>query len=699
MAVYNLSEAFSKLRFLWRLQDSQSDNIKKAFGSKHWRGEIRLMLIPVLAITVLLSAGSGAAKSAIFPDLSKYKDYSAVVLEKRLVYKVKKQRLPEFVTVEGNRYFKTEKDIDLMENDLTIEEYRKIALLSDKGIKMFGDYESDIYNKDDGFKLEAEVLLSGGKKVKVKNEHIHEIKIGKDLRQTKISFPLLEKNCIIKTKVVRKIKLNVFYGDYGDYQIAEKVPVIDACVVYTVPSFYDLKFTFYPRDFLDSHEMLKTEEDGLTTYKLELKNLSIPAAEPYMPQVLQDTPRFFYILGTDTEQPITYGGMRYPVLFGPIGYLSRIYYGKTNQKLEEKISEYIKNKRLNRSFPSYYEKINAVLAKFNKEFEITDKNVKWKNNLKCMEKMGGTYFNAASLLGRIFSHLGFEVVPVFVLDRNHNYKNEKIKDFRRLTRLILFLKGGRYAYWIDPSLQFAAANQLNWDVMGLTGRGVFVDGTTREIRIPGSAASQNESYRAYYAELNANGDLVASVRWCLTGQLYLKLKGLMNEENGLEDYMQRVYEGLEGARVEMNNNCYNDRGDSLFIDFRIKWPAYARVLANMIYFDMRLLTPKTLFEMFRSDERKYDIEFAYPVTITSTLEMKIPEGYIIKSGEDTTMLEKDYMSYQKEVCRDNNILKINIWQVISAASIPAGRYQEMKAFLKTIHDADRSKIVIKKSDS
>ena len=289
----------------------------------------------------------------------------------------------------------------------------------------------------------------------------------------------MEKNCIIKTKVVRKIKLNVFYGDYGDYQIAEKVPVIDACVVYTVPSFYDLKFTFYPRDFLDSHEMLKTEEDGLTTYKLELKNLSIPAAELYMPQVLQDTPRFFYILGTDMEYPITYGGIPYPVLFGPIGYLSKIYYGKTNQKLEEKISEYIKNERLNRSFPSYYEKINALLAKVNKEFEITDKNLKWKNNLKCMEKMGGTYLNAAFLLGKIFSHLGFEVVPVFVLDRNHNYKNEKIKDFRRLTRLILFLKGGRYAYWIDPSLQFAAAKQLNGDVVGLKGRGVLVNGTTR----------------------------------------------------------------------------------------------------------------------------------------------------------------------------------------------------------------------------
>ncbi|MFQ5486179.1 MAG: DUF3857 domain-containing protein, partial [Desulfobacterales bacterium] len=609
----------------------------------------------------------------------------------------------EFVTIEGELFFKTEKDIDLTKNDLTIEEYRKVALLSDKGIEMFGDYESQVYDKNEDFELEDNVLLPGGKKYKVKSKHMHKIKIGKDLRRTNISFPGLEPKCVIEIKVKRKIKLDVYYGDYGDYRIAEKVPVINSDVIYKVPSFYDLKFTFYPGDFLDSHEMLKTEEDGLTTYRLELKNLPIPVSEPYMPPVLQNTPRFYYVLGTDMEYPITYGGIRYPALFGPIGYLSKIYYGTTDQKrekkLEEKISEYIKNSGLDRSFPSYKEKIDTVLVRFNKEFEITDKNLKWKDNLKCMNKMGGSCFNAAFLLGRIFRHLGFEVVPVFVLDQNHRYKNEKTKDFRRLTRLILFLKGGRYAYWIDPSLQFAWANQIKWDVMGLTGRGVFIDGTTREVNIPGSTASQNESYKVYNAKLNVNGDLTAGMRWCLTGQPYLSLKGIIREEDGLEDYVKRAYEDLEGTSVEEESIGYIDRGDTLLVDCRIKWPAYARVLANMIYFDARILNPKTLFEKFKSDERKYDIEFAYPVTDASSMEIIIPEGYLIKSGEDTTMLEKDYMFYQKRVYCDNNILMINRQQVISTVSIPAGRYKEMKTFLKTIHDTDRSKIVIQKADS
>ena len=123
----------------------------------------------------------------------------------------------------------------------------------------------------------------------------------------------------------------------------------------------------------------------------------------------------------------------------------------------------------------------------------------------------------------------------------------------------------------------------------------------------------------------------------------------------------------------------------------------AEVIDNEVFFSP-LLFLKDKENIFKSEERKYPVDFGYGFTNSFILNIKIPEGYQVtelpKSGR--YQLPQNVGSFSIQIAESNGTLQVVVHETIAKSLITSDYYPALKEFYDQIIRKENEQVVLKK---
>jgi hypothetical protein len=643
----------------------------------------------MMAMLATILAAPAAAKLDRFkkgklPDLTQYEaeGHPAVILYKSRELKAKKPNYGE--------------------TEVEWVEEMWVALLTSEGIDQYGDYESRTFHKDRKIKFEAKILQPDGSETKVSKSHIREVKIGKNIRQHVVAMPDLQVGSVIAIET--KWKGGVFISYDGTFTCAAEVPVMEAYFRAEVPEEGRVKFHMYPREAMTEGLLQEKKDGGKITYTIHSHNLPASVREPYMPRLYMNAPKFRYIVEGQVGYKFPYIDFDAQKLrwleWGRLGSLDKLYFGmmppEEKDKYTEGIQEFANELGANATYGSQEERFAAVIKNFKERFDVESGDFGWEYPPTCLENGSGNCFGAAYVLMGCLERAGANVSPVFMIDRAHGYPDHKVKDFRMYTRILLLLKDGENRYWVDPVDPVSGLNELPWEVVGTHGLGIYADGRAVIAATPEPDPADNVIEVTVNGELSADGALRANLRTRLTGEYHLKGKRDGTSKETIIEQVKDRFEKYGEVTLTESDVEVNLKEDYYEVKYALELPAFARSAGNIMYFDGGFLDRLKLAEAFVSDDRLYDVSFRNPATVRADMQIKLPEGYSLKSDPNSQTLENESMGYLKQETVADGVFMVKRVFIIKTSDIPKAEYAAMKAFLEQVRESDVARVVLER---
>lgn len=156
-------------------------------------------------------------------------------------------------------------------------------------------------------------------------------------------------------------------------------------------------------------------------------------------------------------------------------------------------------------------------------------------------------------------------------------------------------------------------------------------------------------------------------------------------------YDMAIYEVTTYAAIEAKS-----RLPKMTETFSINASAYANITGKRMFIVPNLLTHES-----RLDEdlnRKFDIVFYNAYTNTDTIQLKIPEGYIVEMMPKNCDIINKFGSYKIHYTYGNGQITIERFYQQQTNTFPASDYKALAAFYNEMAKADKAKLVLVKKD-
>jgi PKD repeat protein len=121
------------------------------------------------------------------------------------------------------------------------------------------------------------------------------------------------------------------------------------------------------------------------------------------------------------------------------------------------------------------------------------------------------------------------------------------------------------------------------------------------------------------------------------------------------------------------------------------------IIGDKMYF-----SPLLYFTMsenpFKQEVREYPVDFIFPYLDKYTINITIPEGYIVESMPKVTniSMEDEIANFKYNVLNTENKIQLSVNFNINSASIGPEYYDALKNFFKEVINKQNEKIVLKK---
>lgn len=253
--------------------------------------------------------------------------------------------------------------------------------------------------------------------------------------------------------------------------------------------------------------------------------------------------------------------------------------------------------------------------------------------------------------------------------------------------------GGGYVL-LDASERYSLPNMLPTRALNWEGRIIFKNGDSNWVNLDAGAKSIEDNFIS--VKVSDDGLVEGMMRNKFENLGALEYR---NEYNNVKE--EQLIENLESKyNIEIENYKVANKFDlGKAISRTIKFSSEDLVEGV----NGKLYIKPLLFEgytenPFKSDERKFPIEFSSPWKEKNSITIQIPEGYVIESIPETKALglPDDLGLFKYQVITQGNKVKIISILEFKQAKIAAGYYEVLKGFFKEFVDKQSEKIVLVK---
>ena len=301
----------------------------------------------------------------------------------------------------------------------------------------------------------------------------------------------------------------------------------------------------------------------------------------------------------------------------------------------------------------------------------------------------------ALLLTAMLRGAGLDAHPVLISTRGHGKIIPNFSTLGQFNHVLTYVKVGDREYWLDATdhlrpydlLPMAALNEVGW----------LVDAENpRWIEIPATGSFSNQT--TVLAELAADGSITACFISSDAGY-----SGLFNRrqlrDKKIADYFRDVwFKDFAGARLDsFKINGEDSTPQPLVTEAYFSLADYARVAGDSICLNPILLG-RIKENPFKRPERAFPIDFVYSSKLTYTLNLTLPDGYVIAELPQNIAfkLPNEAGHFRRLARVEGNNLQLTSQFVIRQPRFEPAEYQALREFYDRIVAAHAESIVLKR---
>jgi len=206
------------------------------------------------------------------------------------------------------------------------------------------------------------------------------------------------------------------------------------------------------------------------------------------------------------------------------------------------------------------------------------------------------------------------------------------------------------------------------------------------------------SSNLYNLSIDDEGKFRGSVQSTYDGYAALKLRNAIKKEKNLDDFTKKIQENTDGLLItKYKVDNLDDISKSLRDSAGVELTEYSQVAGDKIIFSPFLYDAleKNIYSL---EERKYPVNYNYPVSEKYAYNYQIPEGYTVESIPPSASVKMNDNSVNAAFAVQQTGRTINVQYIFKVNKIiflPA-EYSELKALYDQIVKIQTGQIILKK---
>jgi len=250
--------------------------------------------------------------------------------------------------------------------------------------------------------------------------------------------------------------------------------------------------------------------------------------------------------------------------------------------------------------------------------------------------------------------------------------------------------------FFDPTNSTTPLGDLPFYLQG--SYGLVVSGGKGELlRLPNFFEEKNRSLRELSVQLQASGEVQATVKEVFTGQLASEMRRQVaaSSADGFErDLSSLVARDIPGAVLsDLKINRDADTGDPLVFRYTVRANSYANRMGKLLVIRPILLWVQS-HSVFTDKQRLHPILFDIPSVREDITRITLPDGFKLDEVPSNTNLKADFGTFDLNYKVDGRQAVIERRLTITSQILPASEYAAIKKFFDLVQSTSQSSMVL-----
>lgn len=248
---------------------------------------------------------------------------------------------------------------------------------------------------------------------------------------------------------------------------------------------------------------------------------------------------------------------------------------------------------------------------------------------------------------------------------------------------------------LDATSKYTTPNVLPFRDLNWIGRLIRKDGSSEEVDLMPKTASNNLVMMQYVIE--ANGKITGKLRKQKTNHNAISFRSEI-ENIKEEEYLEKLEN--ENQKIEISNYSRTNEKDiksPISETFSFTGTNLCDIVGEKIYINPLLFFTKQQ-NPFIQETREYPVDFGFPFLNKFTINIEIPQGYVVETLPQSTQLnmEDNLGAFKYVANNEGNKIQLVISHQINMPIVSSEYYSMLKDYYQGMIAKETEKIVLKK---
>ena len=584
-------------------------------------------------------------------------------------------------------------EIEIVGFSITSKRHVRIQVFKEEG-KKHANIRIPFSPIDIVYKINAQVILPNGNKIKLKKKNIfNEGEKGK-WRFKVFTIPGVDKNCIIEYQY-NIDKKNFVVLDPWLFQSDIFTELSRLSITVPEGYIYNVYLRNSPIDpYKPNKENLMYYRQKYVKYTWEFRNLEPIRIEPYMTTVKDYvTALNFQLVGFGKHKFIkTWEDIRKGVIAFYKPYFSEC---KQVRRLRETIIDDVIGNETSKTAKA------KLIYNFVRDSIETGEYRGYagagiRKPKVIIKKRKGSGVEKNLLLISLLRSAGIEADPMLISTRSNGKWNTRYPKFQSFNHLITSVDLSPNNIFLDTGGSYCPFELLPYN--DHVGVGLILNEEGTKIKDIPPPISVSMYYSNTKAEIDESGALKAQTNIRFEGYRNIIHREQLEQYKETEDFVkEKVLNNIKNISID---TCWIDKKltkeEPLFINISYSISNFADVVGEYIYFSPALCQ-RLDKNPFKLEKRSYPIEYPYPYMDSEEIIIELPEGYEIIELPSFCRYPRKGQRFDRIIKKENNSLHCSRRLYVKELTYIPRQYEKVKGLYSLIVKADQDQVVLKKN--
>lgn len=337
-------------------------------------------------------------------------------------------------------------------------------------------------------------------------------------------------------------------------------------------------------------------------------------------------------------------------------------------------------------------------------YNYVQKRMKWNGDFRKWATKGlkkpyadgvGTSSEVNLILTLMLRTAGIVADPVLFSTRDNGIAVTFYPTVTKFNSVLSRAEIGGKVFLLDAVSKYCPFGVL--PAIDINGRGRIVNNSGGDWANLSSGEKYNE-VKNYTLSMNKDGNLTGLITCNYGGYAGIQHRNSLISAKSTDDYVIKLQEGMKGLII--NKFTFSDKNDNYkpFSDtLSVELTDQAEVIGDKILFNPMLLE-KIEKNRYTLENRKYPVDYNYPISEAYTLSYTIPEGYQVESLPQSVLLKlpDNSISISYNVQSTGNTIKMEYRRDISKILFLPEEYIQLKNLYDQMVKKHAEQVILKK---